>query len=131
MKDIEKQLDKLAEKLPKGYEVQICVEKDAGWLQVKKPTGEIVDIDGDSETCWAMLMDDALRFCIDDHSGVVKPAKVKDIIEALQKLPSDFPCYFRPKYHGDVNWCDDVPVKLNGICEMHPDGKPKNVTFLC
>lgn len=59
------------------------------------------------------------------------PATVQEVIDALEKLPRDFPCYFRPKYHGDVRWCDDVPVNLNGISEMHPDDKPKNVTFLC
>lgn len=64
MKNIEKHLDRLAEKLPDGYEVQICVENGAAWLQVITPKGETVPIDGDCETCWAMLMADALTFCL-------------------------------------------------------------------
>jgi hypothetical protein len=66
----------------------------------------------------------------------MKPATVKEIIEVLKTLPPDFPCYFRPKYFGDVSYCDDVPVNAEGIVEMHPDNKiypdmHKNVTFLC
>lgn len=60
-----------------------------------------------------------------------KPATVKEIIEQLQKLPQDLPCYFRPKYSGTVQYTDNVPVHLNGIGEMHPDNKPKYVCFLC
>ena len=64
MKDIENQLDRLAEKLPYGYEVQICVEKDSAWLQVMTPQLERIPIEGDRETCWAMLMADALNFAL-------------------------------------------------------------------
>ena len=60
-----------------------------------------------------------------------KPATVKEIIAELQKLPPDAPCYFRPKYHGTVEYTDNVPVNLNGIGEMHPDNQPKYVCFLC
>ena len=65
-----------------------------------------------------------------------EPATVAEIIEALKKLPPDYPCYFRPKYYGTVKYTDDVPIHLNGIGEMHPDqkvypNKTKNVTFLC
>jgi len=67
MKDIENQLDRLAEKLPEGYKVEICVENGAAWLQVIMPKGETVPIDGDCETCWSMLMGDALTFCL-NHS---------------------------------------------------------------
>lgn len=61
---IEDELDRLAEKLPDGYEVQICVENGAAWLQVVEPSGETVPIDGDCETCWGMLMGDALMYCL-------------------------------------------------------------------
>lgn len=64
--DIENELDRLAEKLPEGYEVQICVENGAAWLQVITPSGDTVPIDGDCETCWGMLMGDALGFCLTD-----------------------------------------------------------------
>lgn len=69
-------------------------------------------------------------------SKTTKPATVREVIAALQALPPDYPCFFRPKYHGDVSAFDDVPVLLDGISEMHPDPQvypdmPKNVTFLC
>lgn len=64
MKDIENELDRLAEKLPKGYVVQICVENGSGWLQVMTPDLERVPIYGDSETCWAMLTAEALAFAL-------------------------------------------------------------------
>lgn len=67
MRDIENELDRLAEKLPDGYEVQICVENGAAWLQVITPSGDTVPIDGDCETCWAMLIRDALGFCLTDY----------------------------------------------------------------
>ena len=65
-----------------------------------------------------------------------EPATVKEIIEQLKKLPQDMPCFFRPKYHGTVEYTDNVPVRKNGICEMHPDpkvypDKQKYVCFLC
>jgi hypothetical protein len=64
MKDIENQLDRLAEKLPEGYVVELCVEKDSAWLQVMTPQLERIPIEGDHETCWAMLMADALNFAL-------------------------------------------------------------------
>ena len=66
MKDIEQQLDRLAEKLPKGYEVRIAVEQGSAWLDVMTPALKRVPFDGDSETCWAMLMSEALAFCLND-----------------------------------------------------------------
>ena len=61
---------------------------------------------------------------------------VKDVIAALQKLPPDLPCFFRPKYHGSVERTEDVPVLASGISEMHPNpalypDTPKHVCFLC
>lgn len=67
----------------------------------------------------------------------MNPATVKQIIEELQKLPPNLPCFFRPKYHGDVSYTDNVPINKNGIGEMHPDpqlypDEPKKyVCFLC
>lgn len=66
----------------------------------------------------------------------MKPATVKEIIEALQKLPQDLPCFFRPKYTGSVEPTDNIPVNLDGISEMHPNPKiypdeQKHVCFLC
>ena len=67
----------------------------------------------------------------------MKPATVQEIIERLQKLPPDLPCFFRPKYHGNVKWTDNVPVNSKGISEMHPDpvlypdDPPEYVCFLC
>lgn len=66
----------------------------------------------------------------------LRPATVGEIIARLQLLPSDLPCYFRPKYWGVVARVDDVPVLLSGISLMEPDpvvypGATNNVTFLC
>lgn len=60
-----------------------------------------------------------------------KPATVKEIIDILSKLNPNSPCYFRPKYYGQVQQWEDVPVNLNGISPMEPKGEPENVTFLC
>ena len=68
---------------------------------------------------------------------MTEPATVQEVISALQKLPPDLPCFFRPKYHGDVKYTENVPVNPQGICEMHPDRKlypespEKYVCFLC
>ena len=66
-----------------------------------------------------------------------KPATVKEIIERLQQLPQDLPCYIRPKYYGRVEKYEDVPIHLNGISEMEANknsGKcfvnEEHVTFL-
>ena len=58
------------------------------------------------------------------------PSTVKDIIDMLLTLPQDLPCYVRPKYNGTIEYCDDVPINVFGIAEMHPDNEPKNITFL-
>lgn len=50
----------------------------------------------------------------------MKPATVKEIIEKLQQLPQDLPCYIRPKYYGIVKPYYDVPINVNGISEMEP-----------
>jgi len=59
-----------------------------------------------------------------------RPTTVKQLIAKLKTMPQDLPVYVRPKYHGDLAWSDDAAVMLNGVSEMHPDGKPKNVTLL-
>jgi len=57
------------------------------------------------------------------------PATVGEIIAMLEQFPADLPCFFRPKYHGDVTPYDDVPVWIGGISYMDQEGE--NVTFLC
>lgn len=57
-------------------------------------------------------------------------ATVATLIEKLNQMPKDLPVLVRPKYHGDLEWWDETPVILTGVNEMHPDGKPKNVTLL-
>lgn len=58
------------------------------------------------------------------------PATVSQLIAKLSDMPQDAPVYVRPKYHGDLAWYEDAAVVLDGISEMHPNGKPKNVTLL-
>lgn len=63
----------------------------------------------------------------------MQPSTVKDIIEKLQQLPQDLPCYIRPKYWGNLDWCDDAPINVNGIGEMEGSeytNNTANVTFL-
>lgn len=60
----------------------------------------------------------------------VTPSTVREIIAKLQMFPQHLPCYVRPKYHGTVNFCDDVSVVARQISEMHPENEPDNVTFL-
>jgi hypothetical protein len=66
----------------------------------------------------------------------MKTATVEEIIEKLQKMPQDSPCFFRPKYYGTVEHTDSVPVNADGISQMEnteAEGDlPKNyVCFLC
>lgn len=60
----------------------------------------------------------------------MNPATVKEVIEILKTMPQELPCYFRPKYFGDVEPWESVPVNKNGITKMEEDGE-KNITFLC
>ena len=60
----------------------------------------------------------------------MNPITVGELIEKLKEYDENLPIYVRPKYSGDIRYTDDIPVKLNGIGEMHPTNKPKNVTFL-
>lgn len=48
----------------------------------------------------------------------IKPSTVAEVIEALQKLPPDYPVYTRPKYTGEASWVSDYPIRTTGICEM-------------
>ena len=59
------------------------------------------------------------------------PPTVAEVIEKLQDMPQDLRCYFRPKYHGKMEHVDEIPLHYLGICEMEPEGKPRQVTFLC
>lgn len=64
MKNIEEDLDQLAGALPKGYVVRLCVENGSAWLEVVTPTDEVCQIERDRETCWSMLLRDALQFSL-------------------------------------------------------------------
>ena len=59
------------------------------------------------------------------------PPTVAEVIERLQEMPQHLRCYFRPKYHGAMDYVDEIPLHYLGICEMEPKGKPRQVTFLC
>lgn len=60
----------------------------------------------------------------------LKPSKVSEIIEALQKLNPDLLVYARSKYSGDVEFFEDNPVNKNGISEMEDGILGKHVTIL-
>jgi hypothetical protein len=63
----------------------------------------------------------------------MKPSTVKEIIEKLQQLPQDLPCYVRPKYWGTLKPYYDAPININGISEMEPikfTEVKEHVTFL-
>lgn len=47
-----------------------------------------------------------------------KPATVAELIKRLSGLKQDLPVYIRSKYTGDVRWCDDHPLSINGVGEM-------------
>ena len=55
---------------------------------------------------------------------------VEEVIKALEKMPQDARCFVRTKYPGSSTPVEDIPLHHRGISEMHPDGKPINVTFL-
>jgi len=63
----------------------------------------------------------------------MKPSTVKEIIEKLQQLPEDLPCFVRPKYWGTLKSYCEAPIHINGISEMEPikDSEiQEHVTFL-
>ena len=55
---------------------------------------------------------------------------VADIIKVLQKMRQDVPVFVRPKYYGNVECWEDVPVNVNGISSMVDKDGRYNVTFL-
>ena len=59
------------------------------------------------------------------------PPTVAEVIEVLQKMPQYLRCYFRPKYHGAMDYVDEIPLHYRGIREMETGGPPRQVTFLC
>jgi len=59
------------------------------------------------------------------------PPTVAEVIARLQEMPQHLRCYFRPKYHGAMDYVDEIPLHLLGICETEPEGKSRQVTFLC
>jgi hypothetical protein len=67
MKDIEEQMDALAQRLPKNYRVEFCVKQGSAWVQVMTPDLRRVDIESGGESCWAMVLADALTFALQDH----------------------------------------------------------------
>lgn len=60
----------------------------------------------------------------------MKTNTVAELIAKLQTMPQNLPVFVRPKYHGTMEWSDDVPVLVTGVAEMHPKDGPKNVTLL-
>lgn len=60
----------------------------------------------------------------------MKPSTVREIIEALKKLPPELPVYARSKYAGDVKYTDSNPVSANGISRMEDLEIGENVTIL-
>jgi hypothetical protein len=55
---------------------------------------------------------------------------VAEVIAKLKEMPQNAKCYVRTKYHGASTYVEDIPLHYRGISEMHPEGKPINVTFL-
>jgi hypothetical protein len=58
-------LNKAAEQLPRGYEINICVEKDAGWVDLYDPLGAKVDLCNSDEPFFAQV-DLAIEAAIKD-----------------------------------------------------------------
>ena len=59
------------------------------------------------------------------------PPTVAEVIERLQEMPQHLRCYFRPKYHGSLDFTDEIPLHYYGICEQEKNGRQPQVTFLC
>lgn len=58
-------------------------------------------------------------------------ATVQDLIDKLNSMPDKtLPVFLRSKYTGDVKWCDEHSIHLNGVSEMEKDGKINRVVFL-
>lgn len=64
---IEDEIENLAGGLPDGYVARLCVENGSAWIEVETPEDEVCQIEGDRETCWSMLMRDALYFALHHH----------------------------------------------------------------
>ena len=46
---------------------------------------------------------------------------IGELIAVLKKYDKNLPVYIRPKYSGDIKYTDEIPIKINGIAEMHPE----------
>lgn len=66
MKDMEEEIDRLREKLPNGYMVNIEISNLEANLYVVTPDRRKISLEGDSETCWSMLLSDALGCALVD-----------------------------------------------------------------
>lgn len=51
----------------------------------------------------------------------IAPSSVQEIIEQLQKMPPNSHVYFRPKYYGEVQKTENVPLNKSNISEMNPN----------
>ncbi len=69
--------------------------------------------------------------CLVSKHNYGDPPTVAEVIERLQQMPQELRCFFRPKYHGNMSFTDEIPLHYHGICLMEPPGKPTQVTFLC
>lgn len=44
-----------AQHLPEGWNVYVCVEKDAGWVELMNPMTELIDVDRDDQPLVAQV----------------------------------------------------------------------------
>lgn len=69
-----------------------------------------------------------------EHSfkSVYNAISIQELIEILQKIEDkNLPIFIRPKYSGNINYTDEVPIKKQGISEMeNKDGEIDRVVFL-
>jgi hypothetical protein len=48
--DFLKMLNRVCRDLPQGWIVRICLERDAGWVEMSRPDGSLVDLDAGDTT---------------------------------------------------------------------------------
>lgn len=61
-------LNRMARDLPEGYRIEICVEKDSGWVDLIGPDGEDIEFPSNLETLVEQI-DDAFQHAVDLASG--------------------------------------------------------------
>ena len=57
-------IEKAADELPDGYEISLCIERDAGWVDLIDPSGEHIEFPTNRESIADQILD-ALRYAID------------------------------------------------------------------